>query len=426
MSEWIPAVFSIALLMMSGLLSASETALFSLDEAQTARGGANVSRLLADPRELLVTILLGNVFVNLTFFTSSVEVLAAINPFDGAFGAVVDGSSALLALLVLGEILPKTVALRAPEWIARHAALPLLLFVKLTKPLRQLVRIVLDTCMRVLDEEKRGDGGVTAHTLALVLEQSAEGGVLKHGEADLLAEIIELGDLRVREIMTPRVDVLTLDLEDKEEAREAVLREALRQRRSWLPVTRGGHDHVVGCVEMRARLVDQEKSLESLVMPVKFVPEVARVLSLLASLREDRVTEAIVVDEWGGTAGVVSMEDIFEELVGELRVEGEESQPPVVALGEGRFRVSGGLSIRDWNDRFGTRVVPAEIETVGGYVTALLDRIPRPGDRISLGAGLACEVHEVRGRRLLTLDLFVDEHNTAEAGARLAGDGRSS
>ncbi|MFT4543097.1 MAG: magnesium and cobalt transporter, partial [Planctomycetota bacterium] len=129
----------------------------------------------------------------------------------------------------------------------------------------------------------------------------------------------------------------------------------------------------------------------------------------LATLREDRVSEAIVVDEWGGTAGVVSMEDIFEELVGELRVEGEESQPPVVPLGEGRFRVSGGLSIRDWNDRFGTNIVPAEIETVGGYVTALLDRIPRRGDRVTLGGGLACEVHEVRDRRLLTLDLFLEE-----------------
>ncbi|MFT5151869.1 MAG: putative hemolysin [Planctomycetota bacterium] len=409
MIDFLPALFALALLALSGTLSASETALFNLDESQVKRGGKRVQWLLSDPREVLISILLGNVLVNLLFFTTATGALAAINPFGGTFGALVDGSSALIAILVLGEILPKSLALRAPDLIAQRAALPLVVFVKMTKPLRRFVRCVMDICLRIMNEEERSDGGVTADTLAFVLEQSAQGGVLKPGEADLLSEIIELGELRVREIMTPRVDVLALDLEDDDHEQKVVLREAVRLRRNWLPVTRGGMDQVVGCVEMRARLADRDKALEALVMPVKYVPEVASVLSLLATLREDRVSEAIVVDEWGGTAGVVSMEDIFEELVGELRVEGEESQPPVVPLGEGRFRVSGGLSIRDWNDRFGTNIVPAEIETVGGYVTALLDRIPRRGDRVTLGGGLACEVHEVRDRRLLTLDLFLEE-----------------
>jgi magnesium and cobalt transporter len=112
----------------------------------------------------------------------------------------------------------------------------------------------------------------------------------------------------------------------------------------------------------------------------------------------------VVVDEWGGTAGVVSIEDVFEEIVGELRVEGEAAERPVTALGQGRFRVVGGLSIRDWNEQFGHQVVPTEFETVGGFVTALLARIPRRGDVVESG-GLLFKVDEVERRRIRTLEI---------------------
>ncbi|MFT5829942.1 MAG: putative hemolysin, partial [Bacteroidia bacterium] len=115
-----------------------------------------------------------------------------------------------------------------------------------------------------------------------------------------------------------------------------------------------------------------------------------------------------VVDEWGGTAGIVNVEDIFEELVGDLRVEGESREISVVPLGEGNYRVAGSLSMHDWNDVFGFQVVPKEYETVGGFVTALLGRIPRAGDEVRWG-DLVLEVHDVRGRRVQTVDMSVHE-----------------
>ena len=144
-------------------------------------------------------------------------------------------------------------------------------------------------------------------------------------------------------------------------------------------------------------------------MPVAFVPEVAPVLNMLQQLREARVAEAVVVDEWGGTAGVVTLEDLFEELVGELRVEEETAEPLVIPLGEGRFRVSGGLSVRDWNDQFELEVVPNAFETVGGYVTVLLGKLPKVGDTFSMVGGLGGEVREVRGRRVHSLDIWIEE-----------------
>ncbi|MEM7518929.1 MAG: transporter associated domain-containing protein [Planctomycetota bacterium] len=113
---------------------------------------------------------------------------------------------------------------------------------------------------------------------------------------------------------------------------------------------------------------------------------------------------AVVVDEWGGTAGIVTLEDVFEEIVGELRVEGEARAKPVVPLGEGAYRVAGSLSVRDWNEQFGLAFVPKEFETVGGLVTAFLGRIPRVGDEVRVSE-LIITVAEVRGRRVLEVDM---------------------
>jgi len=400
------------LLVLSGFLSASETALFSLSPADRETAGARVQRLFREPREVLASILLANLLVNLAFFASAPQFL--MSTFD--LGLLWAGFVALLAILLLGEILPKTVALRASRLISRWVALPLILLVTLLSPVRRVLRTLVDLGLRAFGQADGEEVGITAEVLAEVLERSSVEGVLAAGEADLLAEIVELGELRVREIMTPRVDLLLIDLEDEQDEQREVRRKAARRRLSWLPVVRGGADNVVGQVLVRDLYRDPERPIEQLIMPVKFVPEVARVLSLLHSLREDRVAEAIVLDEWGGTAGAVTLEEFFEELIGDLRVEGEALERPVVPLGEGRFRVSGGLSIRDWNDHFGVQVVPREFETVGGFVTALLGRIPRPGDRLELGGGLICEVRDVRGRRLEALDLFLDAKARGGAG----------
>lgn len=401
----VPGAIAAGMLVISGLLSGSETALFSLDTDGRRRAGPLARALLAVPRDLLVTILLANLLVNLAFFT----VTPLLFPAQGTSGALLSGVGALLAVLVFGEILPKTLALRAPAGLARLTAPGLTVLIGVTSPLRGVVAAALDLLHRTIGENERQERRLSADDLAVALERSAERGVLELGEADLVAEIVELGAMRVREIMTPRVDMLALDLESEEDERAAILQETRRRRLTWLPVVRGDLDTVVGRAEVRDLLARPDEPVERFVMPAKFVPEVAPVLTMLQELREARVAEAVVVDEWGGTAGVVTLEDLFEELVGELRVEEEHAQATVIPLGEGRYRVSGGLSVRDWNEHFELEVVPKAFETVGGYVTALLGRLPRVGDRVELGGGLVGEVREVRGRRVLSVDMWVEE-----------------
>ncbi|MHC4262258.1 MAG: hemolysin family protein [Planctomycetota bacterium] len=394
------------LLACSALCSASETAFFSLDPIERGRSKRAARWLLDRPRDFLVTVLLANLVVNILYFAFADRLLPAEGEGYKALPTIL---GVLLALLIVGEILPKTVGLRAREPLTRLVAPIWVLVVGFLGPIRRPLVRLLDLSARFAT--RAGDEReLTSEELADVLERSAlEGGLAGH-EADLLAEIVELRSIRVREIMSPRVDVLFLERDESN--REEVLRAALERRATWLPVSEGGPDQIVGQARVRDLLVHKQRGVAQLTMPTQFVPEVASALDLLRVLRDQRTAEAVVVDEWGGTAGIVTAEDILEEIVGDLRVEGETREADVVPLGEGVFRVPGGLSIRDWNEHFGYRVVPTEFETVGGFVTALLGRIPRAGDVVRYGS-LSMEVDEVRGRRVLAVDIQVVPLDTA-------------
>lgn len=388
------------LLACSAFFSASEAALFALTPAERKSASRSTLELLAEPRALLAAILLANLVVNTLYFAFASRLLPDAQGWHG----LALGLGVLVGLLLLGEILPKILALRARRIMARLAAPPLRVLVPLLAPLTRPLLFVLEAAHRGFSSWIRPEGGITSEVLARVLERGAAEGALHEREADLLTGVLELEDIRVREIMRPRVDTLFLDVSGED--RERVTRAALAARLPWLPVIDGEPDHVVGRVNLRELVRHPERSIRSLALPVRFVPEVASALDLLRGLRAEHASEAVVVDEYGGTAGVVTAEHAFEQILGDLRVEGEEQAPAVVPLGDGRFRVPGSLPIREWNEAFGLDVVPREFETVGGFVTALLGRIPRPGDKARVGA-LELDVHEVRRRRVVTVDLGV-------------------
>ncbi|MFT5734341.1 MAG: putative hemolysin [Planctomycetota bacterium] len=408
------AIFFLAFL--SGTFSSSETALFKLSEGEVAAAPRRVQRLLEDPRALLVSILLANLVVNLLFFAIAPRAFTDLQVRVGgaeplashASASLLGGLLALMTLLITGEIVPKALALKMPLGIAQLTATPIGWTVRFLRPVRSMIHAVLDLSHRMLGENERTEQGVTPEALADVLERSRTEGVLGANEADLLGEIVELEHLRVREAMTPRVDLVIFDLDEEDQGaeRRRVLDEARRERITWMIAVRGTADNIAGGIQVRDLLVRPDRSPESLVMPVKFVPEVARLVSLLSSLHMDRVTEAVVIDEWGGTAGVVTLENVFEELVGDIRVEDEEALDEVVPLGEGRYQVAGGLSVRDWNEALGVAIFPGAFETVGGFVTAALGRLPKPGDTVELGGGLVAEIDQVRGRRVFTVTLW--------------------
>lgn len=380
------------LLVLSGICSASETALFSLEERERKQAGSVVERLLSYPRDLLVSVLLANLVVNILYFAFSDR----LRPENVGFARELHLLIGLVGLLVAGEILPKTAGLRARLALSRAVGPGWLVVVRLLGPVRRMAVRLLEAASR-MGAGARDERELSARELADLIESSATEGALVDSEAELLTEIVELREIRVREIMTPRVDNLFCELDGSN--RDEVLAGAVERRQSWLPVIDGAADEVRGRVRVRDLLVHGTRSIRQLVMPVKFVPEVASALDLLRQLREDRAKEAVCVDEWGGTAGTVTIEDVVEEIVGDLRVEGEEPDVLVERLSDREYQVSGALSVRDWNERFGSEVVPSEFETVGGLVTALLGHIPKAGDEVAYGP-LRMKVASLRGRRV--------------------------
>lgn len=397
------------LLFLSALFSASETALFRLRREQIAQAGRSAVSLIERPRDLLISVKVGNVLVDIAFFVFAQHALAER---PGLGDDLIGGLISVLAVVVLGDIVPKLVALRAPLFVARLGAPALWLLRQLLGPVRIVLTRLLELVARALGPLGKSEPGLQSNELYALLERSAERGHLEGEEADLLYEVVELREVRVREIMQPRVDTLFLDASG--DNRAEIVARALERRATWVPVVDGTPDQVLGRVRVRDLLTRPDRPVPQLVLPIKFVPEVASCLDLLHVLREERQAEAVVVDEWGGTAGVVEIERVFEEIVGDLRLEDERRWQPVVPLGEGRFRVSGGLSLRDWNEAFGVDLVPSEFETLGGFVTAQLGRVPRPGDAFRFGH-LELSVHEVRGRRVLSVDVGLSEPEVVPA-----------
>jgi putative hemolysin len=289
--------------------------------------------------------------------------------------------------------------------IARTAAVPMTAFIAVIAPLQRFSERIFEWIYRALGPAGREESGVSTDALAHALERSAEQGLLLQSEASFLTGIVELEEVRVRELMTPRVDMLFLDVSG--EGRAEVVARGVETKSPWVIIVDGNPDNVIGRVRVSALLAHSERGPREMLEPAKFVPEVASAMHALHFLRDNHVAQAVVVDEWGGTAGLVTVENIFEEVVGDLRVEGELPPKPVVRLGDGRFELDGSISIRDWNEMFGAHIVPREFETLGGFVTALLGRVPRGGDVVH-SAGLAFEVAEVARRRILRLIVRVE------------------
>lgn len=405
--EWIglPVLLGIA-----AFFSGAETALFALSPEERERAGTRVQRLLARPQALLITLLLAFNMANILFFALAATLHEGGS--DDTASALLVGLYALLAALIFGDVLPKALAISFALPVSRIAAPAVEALVLFFAPVRRGIEWLLAAFVRALGSAAREEPSISPETLGEVLEHSAHHGMIGVGEADLLSEVVELEGLRVGEIMTPRVDMLLLDLTKEDDDNLQILARALANRFTWLTLVRGHADAIVGIVRLRDVLSREDAALEELAQPVLFVPEVASALDLLRLMRERRATEAIVVDEFGGTAGFVTLEHVFEEIVGDLRREGETEERSVERQDGGIWRVSGSLSIRDWNEQFGRELVPEGFETVGGFVTALLGRIPRAGDRVR-AHGLVMEVREVRARRVAKVDMSVEESGEA-------------
>ncbi len=366
-----------------------------------------VAHLLERPGRLLNSLLFGNIAVNVLYFSVSSILTMAVKQDAGlaAAGATAFASFALLVLF--GEILPKSLAYASSRSMSMIAAAPAYLWLKVFGPLQFAFRVsVLEPVLRILLGPARTPRSLTVGEFRSLIETTRNQGLITSDENRLLTEVIELGFLKVRHVMRPRVDMVACSVRESAQAvRSLLLANALTK----LPVYSGGIDNILGMVHFRRLLLEPDATVEELVDDIHFVPEQKTVESLLEFFRRSHSDTAVVVDESGGIAGLVRLEDIAEELFGQI--EADEGAEAIEQIGPFEYRLAGGLAIHDWAEAFGIDVNETRICTVGGLVTAMMGKIPKTGDEARL-KNLKFTVEKVRMHRIDTLILTLEPLQT--------------
>lgn len=389
-SDIFGVVLLAVLLVVSAGFSASETAFFSLRrgdladmEAAGTRAGRRVAALARRSTDLLSALLIGNLLVNTA---ASVVATGLILRWAGTAGLAYAVPAITLILLLFGEITPKMAALGARVPVAVVAQAPLGLWLKLTAPLLRGVGLVVERMIARLPLERTGSLPLSVAELQMACDLAVEDGILTETEGRSLARLLQLEDLEVKHIMTPRTAVVTLRRDMDLAQVLAVARKAGFNR---YPVLEEDGDRPLGLFHLKdlLRAAGGDRPLQGALRPMLFVPESMDVAALLVQMRSGSTHLAAVVDEHGDFTGIVSMADCLQALLGSVAdASGADSQ--IVVLGEGRWVIHGGTDLRELEEACGILLPPSnDYVTVAGFMMSRLGRLLKPGDRVNLPQG---------------------------------------
>tara|TARA_B100001964_G_scaffold180632_1_gene199610 strand:+ start:4027 stop:5343 length:1317 start_codon:yes stop_codon:yes gene_type:complete len=403
------ALFMLSLLCFSAFFSATETAFFSLTREEVNRFGKSNSKserlvhtLLKTPKHLLTTILLGNMLANIGFYCTSYGVAQKI-AVDSSYGSLwVAGAvcaCSLLTIIIMGEVIPKNIAVKIPDQYSRWAAIPIYLFDKIFLPFRFILTSIINSISKVFDKGGGAEKCVTIDELKMLVEFSEKQGIVDQEERSMLHGILDFKRAQIKEIMLPRVDMNLFDIADPV---QKLIEFARETKDTKFPIYEETPDNIIGMVHAKDVFLNPKVQLKDILKPVQFVPEPKSIEGLLRQFRREGSQLAIVVDEHGGTAGLITLEDIIEEIVGEIQDEHEKPRETINKINENKYLISGNLSLRDWSDTFGVEIEPMGVDTIGGLVIALLEHIPQKGDSVKY-EDFVFTVEGVRKRRITSI-----------------------
>jgi CBS domain containing-hemolysin-like protein len=405
----------------SALLTGAEAAYFSLGRSRLRRVQGSVeapTRLIEHPHDLLVTLLIGITVINIG--ASAIAATMAGELFGERFGLLAEIVGMILILTTFGEVLPMTVAVKYPEQFLRVVHRPVGWLGALLKPVRAVLAAFTTLTVRAV-----GAGGKTEQPelseeeLRTLVDVGASEGVVERDEREMIHKVFELEDTPVRSVMVPRTDMFCLDLETPVAEILPALRENLHSR---VPVYEGSIDIIVGVLYTKDLLphvgtgLPATFDLRAHLHPPYFVPESKRADALLQEFQAKRLHMAIVVDEYGGTAGLVSLEDLLEELVGEIADEYDEPERLIQRVDETTYRVAGKLPIEQLNTVAGLSIANEGYDTVGGWVLDLFGRVPRKAERTET-PDVVVTVEKIERTRVVEVLIALRRAPSAQAAA---------
>jgi putative hemolysin len=378
----------VALILVSALLTGAEAAYFSLGRARLKRLAEQhdpqqgpLPPLLSRPHDLLVTLLVGITLANIGASALAASIAADL---FGPAGLAISIAVMTVLLLVFGEVLPMTMAVEHPERYSAWVSRPVGWLSAVLWPVRKVLSAFTAMTLRLVGSERpRGEPEISEEELRTLVDVGAREGVVDRTEREMIHKVFELEDTIVREVMVPRPDMFCLDVTTPNAGILPLLRENLHSR---VPVFEETVDHIVGVLYTKDLLphlrgLPHDFDLRSRLHPPYFVPESKRADALLREFQAKKLHLAIVVDEYGSTAGLVTLEDLLEELVGEIRDEFDEEERLIQKVDASSYRVSGKLAIDELNAATGLRLPKDSFDTVGGWVLDLFGRVPHRGEK---------------------------------------------
>lgn len=415
-------VIIIVLIVLNGIFSMSEFALVSSKRTRLKQlaeegdtGAVAALELASKLTPFLSTVQIGITLVGILAgafggatvaegLASHIRDVPVLAPYSNAISITLVVLVITYLTLIFGELVPKQLALNKAEVIASKVARTMLFLSTVAKPLVIILSMSTEAVLRILRIQKISGPPVTEEEIKIMLEEGTEAGVFEEAELSMIEGVLEIGDLRVESLMIHRSDIIALDLDDTVNEN---LQKMIISGRSYFPAYERDLDNIVGMVSVKdilAKIVESgEVDIRTNVTNPLFVPEAISVLKLLELFKELGVHIALITDEYGSIQGIITLHDILEAIVGDVRTIGEPLETPVVVREDGSWLIDGDTSIEKLKDILSVDTFPEEEEgyyrTIAGFIMYVLQRIPITGEHIEF-KGLRYEVVDMDGNRI--------------------------
>lgn len=413
------------LVLLSAFFSSAETALTTANKIKMkslSDGGdkkaQTVLAVTADSGKMLSAILIGNNIVNLS--AASLVTTLALNLWGNAAIAIASGVLTVV-ILIFGEITPKTLATIHADKMSRVYAPVILFLMRILTPVIFLINKLAGLVLLLLRVDTSSKGpSMTEHELRTIVDVSHEDGVIESEERQMIYNVFDFGDSQARDIMVPRADMVFLDIDSTYDQIIEIFR---REHFTRLPVYEGNTDNVIGVLNVKDLLAcdtGEGFHIRNILREPYFTYEYKKTSELMMEMRKDSINFTIVLDEYGAIAGLITLEDLLEEIVGEIRDEYDKDEEELIRqLGEQEYIVEGSLKLDDLNDALHLSLDSEDYDSIGGYIIELLDHLPRTGESVVDTNGIRMVVDAVDKNRIDKVHLYlprasVEEDTSAE------------
>lgn len=384
---YIQIIGLIILIILSSFFSASETALMSISKIrvrhmveENIKGANRVKELTDNPSSLLASILVGNNVVNIA--SSSLATVLAIN-LIGSRGVAISTIIMTIVVLIFGEITPKTLASQNSEQISLRVANPIFIISKMLKPVVIITTTISKFFIKLLGGKSDSNKPfITEDELKTMVDVSEEEGILKSEEKDMIHNVFQFGDLYAKDVMVQRVDIIALDIEESLDKIISVIKE---EGFSRIPIYSNTIDNIVGILNVKDIIFMEDTkgfSLKNYMREITYTYEFRKVTELFKDMNKNRQHMVVVLDEYGGTVGIVTIEDLIEEIVGDISDEYDDEEPEIYVVKEDEYIVEGSVRIEDINELIGTKIESEEFDSIGGFIIGVLGRFPNISEEI--------------------------------------------